>query len=290
MPTGPRTRITSESTIERRVVLMEPADIIVIDDPDDQRFGQFRLNERGLASRADKRDDAGAGMFLAEGDLVVERALDAACDPVAALVDVRRVPGVASRVIEAGAPVYAGGDEVRRVVSGLGMPQSIIALFRRPARPTVSELAQHCRRLVILEAVDNPANVGAIIRNAAGLGWDGLILDHTSADPLARRSLRVAMGTAFALPHARTTTLADDIARLAGFELYAMTPDAAATPLGDVDAGDTAAVLIGSERSGLSDAVLDRATPVRIPMGNGVDSLNAAAASAVACWELRRRG
>jgi len=269
---------------------MEPAEIILIDDPDDRRFAQFRLNERGLASRADKRDDAGAGMFLAEGDLVVERALDAGCVPVAALVDVRRVPDVASRVIGSGAPVHAGGPDVRRVVSGLGMPQSIIALFHRPARPSVSELATRCRRIVILEAVDNPANVGAIIRNAAGLGWDGLILDHTSADPLARRSLRVAMGTAFALPHARTTTLADDIARLDGLELYAMTPDADAAPLGDVEAGERAAILIGSERSGLTDALLDMSTPVRIPMGNGVDSLNAAAASAVACWELRRRG
>ena len=191
---------------------------------------------------------------------------------------------------DAGVPVYAGGDEVRRVVSGLGMPQSIIALFQRPARPTVAELARRCRRLVVLEAVDNPANVGAIIRNAAGLGWDGLILDHTSADPLARRSLRVAMGTAFALPHARTTTLTADLRALDDIAMYAMTPSDDAIPLGDVTPGRRAAILIGSERAGLTADLLALATPVRIPMSAGVDSLNAAAATAVACWELRIRG
>lgn len=265
-------------------------DVIVVDDPEDERFAQFRLNERGLASRADKRNDAGAGLFLAEGDLVVGRALDAGCVPVAALVDSTRVPDVASRLGATGAPVYAGGGDVRRVVSGLGIPQPIIALFHRPARPDVAELAARCRRIVVLEAVDNPANVGAIIRNAAGLGWDGLILDHTSADPLARRSLRVAMGTAFALPHARTTTLVDDVRELAGVRLFAMTPSPDARQLDTVDPGDRAAILIGSERSGLSDELLALATPVRIPMLAGVDSLNAAAATAIACWELRIRG
>lgn len=263
---------------------MSNADVIVIEDVDDERFRQFRLNERGLASRADKRDDAGAGLFLAEGDLVVERALTAGCRPVAALVDVERIPNVADQL---SCPVYGGGEHVRRMVSGLGMPQSIIALFHRPARPTVAELASRCRRLVVLEAVDNPANVGAIIRNAAGLGWDGLILDHTSADPLARRSLRVAMGTAFALPHARTTSLADDLRALHDIELYAMTPALNSLPLDQVEPGVRAAVLIGSERAGLTAELLALATPVMIPMQNGVDSLNAAAASAIACWALR---
>jgi tRNA G18 (ribose-2'-O)-methylase SpoU len=257
---------------------------ISIDDPDDPRFRQFRLNERGLASRADKRNDAGAGLFLAEGDLVVERALDAGCVPVAALVDPDRIPDVSAGLE---CPVYCGGDQVRRIVSGLGMPQAIIALFERPPRPTVTELAATARRIVVLEAVDNPANVGAIIRNAAGLGWDALILDHTCADPLARRSLRVAMGTAFALPHARTTDLPGALADLGDVTLYAMTPDPGAPDLADIQATERAAVLIGSERAGLSDALMSMATPVRIPMAAGVDSLNAAAASAIACWALR---
>ncbi|MGB0111841.1 MAG: RNA methyltransferase [Ilumatobacteraceae bacterium] len=263
---------------------VQPVQPIRIEDPDDPRFRQFRLKERGLASRADKRDDAGAGMFLAEGDLVVERAIESGCRPVAALVDIERIPDVANRI---DCPVYGGGERVRQVVSGLGVPSAILALFHRPPRPTVAELAATARRLVVVEAVDNPSNIGAIIRNAAALGWDGLILDHTSADPLARRSLRVAMGTVFALPHARTTTLVDDLRGLPDVELYAMTPDPAATPIDEITPGPRAAVLIGSERSGLSDALLGLARPVRIPMASGVDSLNAAAATAVACYALR---
>jgi len=262
-------------------------EVIRIEDPDDPRYRQFRLNERGLASRADKRDDAGAGMFLAEGDLVVERALTAGCRPVAALVDIERVPDVANAL---GCPVYGGGTRVRAAVSQLGVPLSIIALFERPARPSVAELAATANRLVILEGVDNPTNVGSIIRNAAALGWDGLILDHTSADPLARRSLRVAMGTAFSLPHARTTTLANDLDSLSAFDLYAMTPDPRATAIDEVAPGPHAAILIGSERAGLSNELLTLATPVRIPMAAGVDSLNAAAATAVACYALRHHG
>jgi tRNA G18 (ribose-2'-O)-methylase SpoU len=261
-------------------------ELIVIDDPDDARFAQFRLNERGLASRAEKRDDAGAGLFLAEGDLVVERAAAAGCRPLAALVDVERVPPITDHL---DCPIYGGGERVRQIVSGLGMPQSIIALFHRPTRPSVADLAARCRRLVVLEGVDNPANVGAIVRNAAGLGWDGLVLDHTSADPLARRSLRVAMGTAFALPHARTTSLADELAKLHAFDVYAMSPSDTAVQIDSIVPGDRVAVLIGAERAGLSDELLALATPVAIPMHAGVDSLNAAAASAIACWALRPR-
>lgn len=261
-------------------------DLIVVDDADDPRFAQFRMNERGLASRAQKRDDAGAGLFLAEGDLVVERANRAGCTAIAALVDADRVPPVAENL---GCPVYTGGAEVRRVVSGLGMPQNVIALFERPPRPTVAELAERADRLVVLEAVDNPANVGAIVRNAAGLGWDGLVLDHTSADPLARRALRVAMGTAFSLAHARTRCIADELAALDRHRLLALTPAADATSLRDIRPSDEPlALLIGSERAGLTAELLDLATPVRIPMAGSIDSLNAATAAAIACWHLGR--
>lgn len=260
--------------------------VIRIEDPDDPRYRQFRLNERGLANRAERRDDAGAGMFLAEGDLVVERALDAGCNPVAALVDIERVPAVTARLA---CPVYGGGLAVRQVVSQLGIPLSIVTLFDRPARPSVATLAATAHRLVVVEAVDNPTNIGSIIRNAAALGWDGLILDHTSADPLSRRSMRVAMGTAFSLPHARTSDLVGQLRRLDGFELYAMTPDSSALDLREVVPGDRTAVLIGSERAGLSNPLLELATPVRIHMADGVDSLNAAAATAIACYALGAR-
>jgi tRNA G18 (ribose-2'-O)-methylase SpoU len=258
--------------------------LVIVDDPDDGRVAQFRLNERGLANRAAKRDDAGAGLFLAEGDLVVERALDAGCAPVAALVDVDRVPAVAARLP---CPIYGGGLRVRQAVAQLGVPASIIALFRRPPRPGVVELAARADRLVVGEAIDNPANVGSIVRSAAALGWDGLILDHTSADPLARRSLRVAMGTAFELPHARTSTLAADLAALDGFAMYALTPDRHATPLDEIDPPTRCAVLLGAERTGLGAELLALAEPVRIPMAPNVDSLNVGVAAAIACWALR---
>jgi tRNA G18 (ribose-2'-O)-methylase SpoU len=263
------------------------AGYIAIEAAGDPRLAPFRLNERGLANRADKRDDAGAGLFLAEGDLVVERALDAGCVPYLGLADGNRIPPVADRMIAAGADVYVGGDDLRRVVSGLGLPHPIIALFHRPPRPSATDLLASASRLVVVEGVDNPGNVGSIVRNAAALGWDGLVLDHTSADPLARRALRVAMGTAFTLPHARTRSLIDDLRSIAGdVELYALTPDPGAPDIRTVSPSGRRAVIVGSERAGLTDDVLAVARPVRISMAGGVDSLNAAAALAIACYAL----
>ena len=258
-----------------------------IEAADDPRLAPFRLNERGLASRADKRDDAGAGLFLAEGDLVVERALAAGCRPHAALADHGRMPNVAADLVAAGADVFVAGDAVRAMVTGLGMPHPVVALFHRPSRPSAEALITASERLVIVEGVDNPANIGAIVRNAAGLGWDGLLLDHTSADPLARRALRVAMGTAFTLAHARTNRLAATVAAIDDRTIYALTPDPDAIDIRDLDPPrGRRAIAIGSERAGLSAQLLATATPVRIEMAGGVDSLNAAAATAVACFAL----
>lgn len=263
-------------------------DFIAVEQAADPRLAPFRLDERGLASRADKRDDAGAGLFLAEGDLVVERALAAGCRPFAALADAERIPAVAHEIADAGADVFVGGADVRRHVTRLGMPRAIVALFHRPPRPGARELTARCRRLVVVEGVDNPVNIGSIVRNAAALGWDGLLLDHTSADPLSRRALRVAMGTAFSLPHARSSELVSEIRMLVttGCEVFALTPDADAVDIRSVEPIGRRALVIGAERSGLSDAVLDSATRVRIPMAGSVDSLNAAAAAAVACYAL----
>jgi tRNA G18 (ribose-2'-O)-methylase SpoU len=264
------------------------AGFVRVESGDDPRLAAFRLNERGLANRGDKRDDAGAGLFLAEGDLVVERALDAGCVAHLALADEARLPQVAERLVASGCDVFLGGDDVRRMVTGLGMPHPIVALFRRPPRAGPAELLARCRRVVVVEGVDNPVNVGSIVRNAAAFGWDGLLLDHTSADPLARRALRVAMGTAFALPHARTTRLVDELRAAGGLTLLALTPDPAAMSIGDVRllAHERRAVIIGSERAGLSEQLLRLATPVTIPIEPAVDSLNAAAAAAIACYAL----
>ena len=274
-PTGRRTRTTTDQMPFHH-----------IDRADDPRLAPFRLNERGLASRRHKRDDAGAGLFLAEGDLVVERALAAGCTPHSALADGDRIPPVAHVLHHAGIDVYVGGYDVRRMVTSLGMPHPVVALFYRPPRPSPAELVARSTRLVVVEGVDNPSNIGAIVRNAAALGWDGLLLDHTSADPWSRRSLRVAMGTAFALPHARTTDLPGVLAGLTSMTLFALTPADGALDLRDITVSGPRAIIIGSERAGLSEQVLAGATAVRIPMAAGVDSLNAAAALAIACYAL----
>ncbi len=265
--------------------------LIPVDDPDDERLAVFRLNERQLSNRSQRRNDDGDGLFMAEGDLVVERALEARCDPVVALVDELRPPSVTAALLEL-VPVYAAGERVRALVTKLGVPNSVVAIFRRPPRSSVRALAAEAHRLVLVEAVDNPANMGAIIRNATGLGWDGLIVDSTSADPLARRSLRVSMGHALVFPHARTNDVVATIEHLshAGFTVAALTPDAAARDIDAVEPPDLLVVCVGAERVGLSaDVVAATTLRVRIPMHFGVDSLNVAAATAIACHALRRR-
>lgn len=263
--------------------------MIVIDDPDDPRVAPFRLNERGLTSRAQRRDDGGDGLFMAEGDLVVERALEAGCVPVMVLVDAKSPPAIVAR-LAALVPIYSGGERLRAAITKLGMPYSVVALFQRPPRASVADVVARTTRLVIVEAVDNPVNIGSIARNALALGWDSLLLDSTSADPLARRALRVSMGHSLHLPHARATDLADAIHSLTetGVVVCALTPAPDALPLDRVPVAHRLAVIVGSERGGLTAATLAAATHrVSIPMQVGVDSLNVAAATAIACWQLR---
>jgi tRNA G18 (ribose-2'-O)-methylase SpoU len=267
-------------------VIVGTADVILIDDADDPRLACFRRNERGLASRRQRRDDDGDGLFMAEGDLVVQRAFDAGCSAVAVLVDAARPPAIVEQIPD-GVPIYAGGDRVRAMVTQLGVPQGIVAVFERPPRIGAERLRKQATRLVVVEAVDNPINVGSIIRNAIALGWDGMIFDYTSADPLSRRSLRVSMGQAISFPAARCTDLPAELRSLAdaGFTVCALTPSENAKAIDTLAITPKMAIVIGSERSGLSAESLAASTHrTRIPMAVGVDSLNAAAASAVACF------
>ncbi len=263
--------------------------MILIDDADDPRLAGFRRNERGLTNRRQRRSDEGDGLFMAEGDLVVERALDAGCTAIIALVDAAKPPPVTSR-LPVDVPIYAGGDRVRAMVTQLGTPQGIVALFARPPRVAAAQLALRATRLIAVEAVDNPINIGSIVRNAVALGWNGMMFDYTSADPLSRRSLRVSMGQAITFPAARTTDLSADLRQLAadGFTVCALTPSADADDIGTIPVTQKMCVVIGSERSGLTDAAQAACTHrARIPMADGVDSLNAAAATAIACYALR---
>jgi tRNA G18 (ribose-2'-O)-methylase SpoU len=166
-----------------------------------------------------------------------------------------------------------------------------MGLFRRPALTPVTSLLTSARRLVIAEAIDNPTNLGAIIRSAAGLGWEGIILSSGSADPLARRALRVSMGTGLMLPFARLDEN-DDIQSLLrehGFRSFALTPSATGIDLRSISVTSTdhIAIFLGSERDGLDAATLSQADEMlRIPMYSNVDSLNVGAAAAIALFEL----
>lgn len=268
--------------------------IIAVEDASDPRLDAFRWRERQLANRPQRREQVGAGMFVAEGDLVVSRAIESGSAAVALLCDARQAEALAPRV-DAAVPVYVGDDLLRKEVTGLGVPLSATGLFGRPALLSPAQLLSTARFVVVLEAIDNPTNVGAILRSAAALGWDGILLDATSADPLARRALRVSMGTALSLPFARAGH-ADEIASLValhGHHSYATTPDASAADISRVvpATGGKVALMLGSERSGLTAGLLAAAAArVRIPMHAGTDSLNVGAAAAIALHALGPNG
>lgn len=267
--------------------------IVEVTEPTDPRLDPFRWRERQLASGPQRRETVGAGMFVAEGDLVVDRSIAAGREPVALLCDsthAARLSGVVSDDV----PVYVGDDALRKHVTGLGVPLSATGLFRRPAPVEPATMLRTSGRVVVAEAVDNPTNLGAVVRSAVALGWDGLLLDSTSADPLSRRALRVSMGTGLSLPHARAMAGEDISGLLAahGFVTYALTPGAGALDISEVPrAGGPVALMLGSERSGLSTDLLSAATHrVRIPMHAGTDSLNVGAAAAVALHVLGPNG
>ena len=268
--------------------------IIEVDRADDQRLDAFRWRERQLTTIAQRRNAIGEGHFIAEGDLVVERALDARCTPEHVLCDPKTAARFAERIAAAGGTTLVATADIRREVTGLGVPLDAIGVFRRPDRRSLSDVVARARRLVVLDGIDNPSNVGSIVRSAAALGWDGLVLDATSSDPLARRALRVAMGTTFAIPFARYATATELHATLGarGFEIVGLTPshptrevvDVASIPPTDAPR----ALVLGSERSGLSMEIGTTCTTLaHIPMRDGIDSLNVAIAAGVACYALR---
>lgn len=268
---------------------------VEITDADDTRVAAFRLNERGLNPRTNRRENTPAGLFVAEGDLVVERALAAGCAPVSLLASAAFTERVGALLDASGATadVFVASDDVRRTVTGLGVPLDVVGLFERPTLEPADQVVARARRVVVIDRVDNPTNVGAIVRSVAALGADALLLDRTSADPLTRRALRVSMGTAFTLPTARVTDAAEalEILHAAGFVTVALTLAPDSIDIADVTAmtSDRAgvALLLGAERTGLDPATQEACTHrAVIPMQAGVDSLNVAAASAVAAYAL----
>ena len=264
--------------------------IIEVNDPNDARLDPFRWRDRQLASKLDRLDAVGAGMFVAEGDLVVERAIELQYEAIALLCDEPTGIELATRVSDA-VQVFIAPEVLRGEVTGLGVPLRATGLFRRPALRAVHDVLASAQRVVLAEDIDNPTNLGAIVRSAAALGWDAIILAPGSADPLARRALRVSMGSGLSLPFARLTP-ADNLAELLTknhFTSFALTPDATATNISQVphSSGQKMALLLGSERDGLNEDTMGSATHmVRIPMHAGIDSLNVGAAAAIAMHAL----
>lgn len=265
-----------------------------VDDPDDPRIADFvGLRDRELAGpRVGGRRKVAQGVFVAEGDVVTARALRAGYRLRAALVDATRPEPLPD--VPTGAPVYAASPAVLRRITGLGVHRGMLATFDRRPVPPPAEVLAGARRVVVLERVSNPTNLGVIIRSAAGLGVDAVLLDPTCTDPLYRRVARVAMGEGYGFPWAWLPRLPEGLVtvREAGFRLLALTPDAEARPLDQVqvEEGERVALLLGAEGPGLSDATMAAADErVAIPMRGGVDSLNVGVAAGIACWELGRR-
>jgi tRNA G18 (ribose-2'-O)-methylase SpoU len=265
--------------------------VIEIFTADDSRLDAFRWRERQLTTIAQRKAGLNAGQFIAEGDLVVQRALDAACVPDTVLCDPKRAATFSAQVAQRGGQLYVASVDIRREVTGLGVPLDAIGLFHRPLPVRADVLIDTCQRLLVLDCIDNPSNIGAIVRTAVALGWDGLLLDTTSADPLSRRALRVSMGTALKIPFARVDNIARTLANLRdrGVTTIGLTPAPNAKKISDVQIQplERRALVLGSERGGLSESTLGQCLlHVNIPMMNGIDSLNVAAAAAVACYAL----
>lgn len=264
---------------------------VPIDDPDDERVGDYLgLRDHQLRMRRERPGGDRAHLFVAEGDLVVDRALRAGHRVKSLLVDGARTAPLPDSV-PADAPVYVAGPQVLQRITGYHLHRGVLAVFHRGPERSAAEVLAPATSAVVLENVVNPTNLGVVIRSAAGLGIDAVLLDPTSADPLYRRASRVAMGEVFALPWARLPAFPAglDEVRAAGFTLLALTPGADAVAVDDLHLppGCRPALLLGSEGPGLPDATLDACDlRVRIPMRRGVDSLNVGAAAAVAMWAV----
>lgn len=267
------------------------ADLIEITDPADPRLTDYR-DLRDVELR--KAHEAEHGLFLAEGEKVVRRAVDAGFDVRSFLMSPRWLDSLADVLDRADAPCFVVTDALAEAVSGFHVHRGALASLARRSLPTVSEVIANARTVVVLEDVVDHTNVGAIFRSAAALDVDAILLSPRCADPLYRRSIKVAMGAVFTIPYARVESWYDAMSDLgsAGFTTVALALTASAVPI-DLAVANTErlALVMGTEGHGLSPRWLDTADRhAVIPMAEGVDSLNVAAATAVACYVAQRRG
>lgn len=234
------------------------------------------------------------GCFIAESLRVIGRALDAGYEPISLLIEERHIEDDTVKRIN-GVPLYVGDAETLSTLAGYKLTGGALCLMKRREYPKVPEVIHKAERIVVLEGINNPTNVGAIFRCAAALGAQAVLLTPDCSDPLYRRAARVSMGTVFALPwtYFGSDRKADvDALKEAGYTTVAMALKEDSCRLGEsFETRGRMAVFLGNENDGLSPATVDACDiTMMIPMMNGVDSLNVAAASAVAFWELFKNG
>lgn len=232
-------------------------------------------------------------LFIAETGKVIDVALDAGYEPVSMLTEEKHLDGIAAKVVERAGdiPVYVGSRELVSRLTGYPLTRIVLCAMRRPKLPSVAEVLEKARLIVVVDSVTSTTNIGAIFRSAAALGVDAVLLTKTTCDPLNRRAVRVSMGTVFQVPW---TWLDKPICSLHdyGFKTAAMALTDNSIPMDSpaLKTIDRLALIMGTEGDGLSRETISEADyVVRIPMKNNVDSLNVAAAAAVAFWELRRK-
>lgn len=246
-----------------------------------------RMSERCLTNRR----EPDKGVFIAESPVVISRALDAGCVPVSVLTELRHLENKSREVIErcGDVPVYAAPLEVLTELTGFKLTRGMLCAMLRPSLPDARALCENARRVAVLENVMNPTNIGAIFRSAAALNMDAVLLTDEGSDPLYRRAVRVSMGTVFQLPWAYLGEEGISLLRSLGFKTAAMALCENSLAINDprLSGIDKLAIVLGTEGDGLARETISRCDyTVRIPMSNGVDSLNVAAASAVAFYQL----
>jgi tRNA G18 (ribose-2'-O)-methylase SpoU len=253
-----------------------------------------RLSENQLLNHHEPEK----GLFIAESPKVVERALDAGYEPVSVLVEKKHIEGEAKEVLRrvGDVPVFTAEFEVLTKLTGFKLTRGVLCAMRRKPLPTMQEICKGARRIAVLERVMNPTNLGAIFRSAAALNMDAVLLTPECTNPLYRRAIRVSMGTVFQIPWTIMTEeqsqwpepMMDEIKKQ-GFKTVAMALRKDTIEMDDprLKEEEKLAIILGTEGDGLMEETIDGCDyTVKIPMSHGVDSLNVAAASAIAFWEL----
>ena len=268
------------------------ANIIEITDLSDPALDAYvRLTGAQLRNRL----NPAAGLFIAESPTVIGYALDAGYAPVSLLMERRHIAGKAAGLIGrcGDAPVYTADGDVLEKLTGYPLTRGVLCAMRRPPERDPEDVLAGARRVAVLEGIVDTTNLGAIFRSAAALGMDGVLLTPTCCDPLNRRAVRVSMGTVFQVPWARLSDWpagGAELLRRQGFATVALALDARAIPIDDpeITGRDKLALVLGTEGDGLARETLAKCDYTAIiPMNHGVDSLNVAAASAVAFWVCR---